>query len=306
MVKQLDVGERPTFARYNPEANRWETLDLEGLPLIEGDMPFRNGTALAWDHGDYIYALLGARYEDANRRLFYRYSISNGRWEKPLKETPYAQGAGDALTWSGYDNKVYVFIGSNGHGGSIFASYDPQLNEWQSLKLPDGWGCTDDGASLVWTGGEYLYALQGSDCDDEPSANFARFHIPAGEWVKRDSIPQGVDDGGSLLWIGGWLSDEEDYIYALSGAVDEKPGYDFYRYIISQDRWKPLEDVPCPIGWYNGNRLGFADDQIYYWQGSPKTDRWQCRNGDRGGKKFYKYEFVEESPGCFYLHLWSS
>ena len=262
-------------------------------------MPFRNGTALSWDHGDYIYALLGARYEDSDRRLFYRYSISNNKWEGPLVETPHAQGAGDALTWSGYDNKIYAFLGSNGHGGSIFASYNPQLNKWQTLRLPDGWGCTDDGASLVWTGREYLYALQGSDCDDEPSTNFAQFHIPTKEWIRRAPIPQGVDDGGSLLWIGDSLDEEQNYIYALAGALDEDPGYNFYHYIISEDRWEQLEDIPCPIGWYNGNRLGLASGQIYYWQGSPKTDRWQCQNGDKGGKNFYKYEFVKGSQGCF-------
>ncbi len=64
----------PYFWRYDPSTDKWyDSMNVSGLPTGA----FRNGAALAWDHGDYIYALLGGRYSDSNRTLFYRYCISN-------------------------------------------------------------------------------------------------------------------------------------------------------------------------------------------------------------------------------------
>ena len=85
-----------------------------------------------------------------------------------------------------------------------------------------------------------------------------------------------VGDGASLLYIGDW-SGYVDTIFALGGGeADENPGYNFYSYSISQDQWDELDPIPCPIGCYVGNRLGFADEYIYYWQGSPSSDKWVC------------------------------
>jgi hypothetical protein len=115
--------------RYDPVADRWVSLSTSGIPTGL----FRNGTALAWDGGDYIYALVGARYSDSNRTTFLRYSISSNGWEY-LENTPGPQGAGDALAWCGWDNKVYAILGSNQHG-TVFARYSPQT---QQLGNPRG------------------------------------------------------------------------------------------------------------------------------------------------------------------------
>ncbi|NQE06798.1 hypothetical protein C5S32_13080 [ANME-1 cluster archaeon GoMg1] len=90
---------------------------------------------------------------------------------------------------------------------------------------------------------------------------------------------EGVGDGGSLLWV----NEYPDYIFALGGgSCLEAPGYNFYRYSVSSDNWEQLESIPCPIGYYVGNRLGFASGHIYYWQGAPST--WDC-----GGDAFYMF-----------------
>lgn len=96
----------PTFWHYNPKTDNWDSVSISGLPTGA----FRNGAALAWDSDDYIYALLGARYkaEDDERSLFYRYSITNESWERRT-DSPHAQGAGDAITWSGYDGYIYSY-----------------------------------------------------------------------------------------------------------------------------------------------------------------------------------------------------
>ena len=121
---------------------------------------------------------------------------------------------------------------------------------------------------------------------------------------------EGVGDGGSLLYIDDWASEYGGYIFALGGGgVYEDPGYNFYRYNISGNDWEQLESTPCPIGYYVGNRLGYANNGIYYWQGSPKSDLWIC-----GGDAFYRFEwsppktiyiddgFVDDPPN----HKWNT
>jgi len=275
IARCMYASSTPYFWRYNPTTNSWDSMNTSGLPTGA----FRNGAALAWDHDDSVYALLGGRYSDSNRSLFYRYDIMSNSWEQ-LTDTPHAQGAGDAITWSGYDNLIYAILGSKEHG-TAFACYNISTNSWNVLNLT--WTVTDDGASLVWTGGEYLYALRGEWQETVPCQDFARYHIPSKTWEDRSPIPEseGVGDGASLLWI----SEYPDYIFALGGgSCLENPGYNFYRYTISSNSWEELESIPCPVGYYVGNRLGFANEHIYYWQGAPST--WDC-----GGDAFYMFEF---------------
>ena len=163
----------------------------------------------------------------------------------------------------------------------------PSTN-WTDLSFNPNWTSTDDGASLVWTGGEYLYALQGECEEEKPNMNFSRYNISSRKWEDMSPIPDngGVGDGASLLWVDKY----PDYIFALGGGnCLENPGDNFYRYCISQDTWEALESIPCPIGKWVGNRLGYADGHIYYWQGAPSN--WEC-----GGNAFYMYELSEEFP----------
>ncbi len=293
----------PDFWRYNPREDAWN-YSMNTLDLPTG--AFRNGAAIAWDSDGYIYALLGARYppKDVNRCLFYRYCVSNNNWEQ-LADTPHAQGAGDAIAWSGYDDCIYAMVGSRSHkNGTRFARYNCSSNLWENLTMPENWkNKTDDGASLVWTGREYLYALQGEIGERKPHkpiTNFSRYDISTGRWEDMQPIneSEGVGDGGSLLWIGNWLSEYSDYIFALgggSGIKGEEPRNKSYCYSISRDMWKELEPIPCPIGWYVGNRLGFANGHIYYWQGTPKNEsKWKC-----DGTAFLMFEFESSSPSIF-------
>jgi hypothetical protein len=292
VARCYNINDNPAFWRYDPENNSWDSMTT--LELEKG--AFRNGAALAWDNDDYIYALLGARYkaEDDERSLFYRYNITNESWER-LADSSHAQGAGNAIAWSGYEGYIYAITG-NKDRKSVFACYNISNNSWNELPCNPNWTSTDDGASLVWTGGEYLYALRGEWQEKVPNQDFARFHIPTKSWEDLSPISEseGVGDGASLLWIGNWLSEYNDYIFALGGgSCLEDPGYNFYCYTISQNEWKELESIPCPVGNYVGNRLGFADGHIYYWQGAPvkPQEKWIC-----GGDAFYMFEFELLSP----------
>lgn len=280
IARCLDASSDPVLWRYDPDVENWEMMNTSCLPTGA----FRNGAAMAWDYDDHIHALFGGRYGDGNRTLFYRYSLSNDRWER-LADTPNGQGAGDAITWSEYDGHVYAMIGSNARK-TVFARYSQ--DSWETLAFNPNWTFTDDGASLVWTGGDYLYALRGEYDEHVPNSDFARYHIPTDIWEDMRDIPEsdGVGDGASLLWIGNRMDRCSDCIFAIGGgSVDEEPGYGFYRYSISCNGWEELESLPCPVGYYVGNRLGFTDGHIHYWQGTPKTEKWIC-----GGAAFCTFK----------------
>ena len=273
----------PSFSRYDPDTDSWTSMSIAGLP----SGLFRSGTSLAWDHDNHIFVLCGGRYKDTNRRLFYRYDISANTWEH-LADTPHPQGAGDAITWSDQDDRVYAILGSN-ERGTAFARYNQ--DSWETLTFNPTWTFTDDGASLVSVG-EYLYVLRGEYSEHIPNGDFARYHIPTATWEGMNDIPEseGIGDGGSLLYIGDQMSGHSDFIFALGGGwVYEEPGYNFYRYSISGNDWEQLESIPCPIGYYVGNRLGYANNSVYYWQGSPTSDLWVC-----GGDAFYTYPIEPE------------
>jgi len=283
------------FYRYNPSSN--SLVELASPPAPDG-YAFKTGTALAWDFDDYIYALYGAATGES-RRYFYRYSISRDYWEA-LAETPYDQGEGDAITWVESEGRIYATIGGE-QRPTYFLYYDPATNSWSDAPSnpPEGMG---DGASLVWTGNDYVYALRGEFYEEDPTYDFWRYSLSQNIWVSMADIPAyphdggvgGVGDGGSLLYIGFWLENQSDYIYALSGnqAYPERPPIPdkrFYRYAISSDSWEQLADLPFGIGYYVGCRLAYANGHIYAWQGTPGT--WEG-----GGDDLAFYVFSPAAP----------
>lgn len=284
------VARKTSFYRYNPVDNGWTVLAPPHNPDA-GDA-FKTGTALAWDFGDHIYALYGAATGDS-RRWFYRYSVSSNSWEA-LADTSYDQGEGDAMTWVGIDSCLYATIGGE-QRLTYLVRYDPSTNSWSDAPAdpPAGMG---DGASLVWTDDSFLYALRGEFDEESPLCDFWRYNLIDNAWIVMADIPAdahddgvgGVGDGGSLLYVGFWLSNQTDCIYALSGNQaypDGIPDSRTYRYSISTNSWERLADLPFGVGYYVGCRLGYADGHIYTWQGTPST--WAGEGDDLA-----RYEFA--------------
>jgi hypothetical protein len=162
-----------------------------------------------------------------------------------------------------------------------------------------------DGASLVWTGGDSLYALRGEFNETFPLYDFWSYSLASGNWTIMTDIPAyphsggggGVGDGGSLLYIGFWVRNQTDYIYATSGNQahpDSIPDNRTYRYTISNDSWTQLADLPFGIGYYVGCRLGYAEEHIYAWQGTPSS--WEHGGDDLASYKVLTrriYDVVE-------------
>lgn len=275
--------------RYTPSVGSW--AEMAPPPNPDSGDAFKTGTALAWDFGDYIYALYGAATSDS-RRWFYRYSISSNSWQA-LANTTTDQGEGDTIAWVSSQNCLYATIGGE-QRPTRFMRYDPSSNSWSDAPSDPPAG-TGDGASLVWTGGDHLYALRGEFHEDSALYDFWRYSLTDDAWTAVADIPAlshsggvgGVGDGGSLLYVGFWLPSSADYIYALSGNQaypDGIPDNRTYRYTISTNSWERLADMPFGVGYYVGCRLGYADNHIYAWQGAPST--WTG-----GGDDLARYEF---------------
>ena len=289
ILRQKDSKSSPMFYRYDPQTGTWTDLS-SGLPNVS----FENGVAMAYDYHGHIYVLTGGSYRsNGDRVYFYMYTISSNTWSR-LADAPHVEGPGDAIVYSGYDHMIYAFLGRAHYLGSydpgsysIFARYNPATNTWEKLSFPSWWpdNGTDDGASLAWTGGKYIYGLEGEFYENSPLRGFARYNIVTNKWVKMQDIPdpEGVGDGGSLIWLGHYYPSLSNVIFALGGnGCNETPGYYFFEYNIPTNTWIHLHDIPYPVGDFVGNRLGYADGKIFYWQGTPNT--W---NG--GGRRMYYY-----------------
>ncbi|MAE68972.1 MAG: hypothetical protein CME06_00725 [Gemmatimonadetes bacterium] len=266
IVRDATATSTPDFWRYDPISDLWESRDTSTLP----DGVFRNGTALAWDGDRTIYALAGARYNDLDRTEFWRYDMVGDFWLQ-IESTLGPQGAGNALNYCAWDGKLYAILGSRQHG-TTFVRYDPAQGSWYELTPPPQ--KADDGSSLAWAGAGSLYAFVGEYSETVPHFDFFEYDLASDEWSSLASVPDpgGVGDGASLLWAGAFDSRYTGSIHALSGgAVDETPSVLVHRYSIAQDSWSAMADLTCEIGYYNGNRLGFADGFIYCWQGSRST-----------------------------------
>lgn len=291
-----------SFYRYVPATGIFE--ELAGPPQPDGDA-FKTGTALAWDFDNHIYALYGAATPDS-RRWFYRYDISGSYWEA-LENTPADQGEGDAITWVESSNCIYATIGGE-QRPTYLMRYYPSNNSWSDTPAdpPGGMG---DGASMVWTGGDFLYALRGEFEESSALYDFWRYSVSSDNWTVMTDIPAtphsggsgGVGDGGSLLYAGFWFPDQTDYIYALSGNQAYPEGSSIisdnrtYRYVISQDSWSRLEDLPFGIGNYVGCRLAYANGSVYAWQGAPST--WTNGGDDLA------YYIIPEFPSLWILSM---
>ncbi|MEO0079950.1 MAG: FlgD immunoglobulin-like domain containing protein [candidate division WOR-3 bacterium] len=63
------------FYRFNTLSGHWEMC--ASAPSWPDGKGFKDGSSIAWDGGDYIYALKG----DSKNNLFYRYSLAKDSWE---------------------------------------------------------------------------------------------------------------------------------------------------------------------------------------------------------------------------------
>jgi len=201
------------FSVGNPYS--WERL--ENTPWHQGP-----GDALVWlrvNGENYIYAWIGTTSKNRGRDCgakFYRYSIDSEHWDtQPITEIgklysdnkvspPYGADDGSSLVWTGEDC-IYFLPGAYAENlppnkERYFARFVISENRWENLAMlpynenpntteSDG---VDDGGSMVWDGGSYLYVLKGGDGNgDNEADNFWRYNISSNSWEVLAGVPFG-------------------------------------------------------------------------------------------------------------------
>lgn len=226
----------------------------------------KDGTAMAFDPDGNLYALFGGAYNDRRQHVA-RFTAS--QW-MPLAPTPFDQGPGDAITFVSHRGQRYLYalVGAartqRPDAVNAFIRYSFSDRKWETLPAPP-WDCHDGGAALSWDGGEFVYALQGGDCNRQPTRTFARFYLTLELWERLLDVPEPVSRGGSLVWDGA------QRLFVTTGGDQAFESRGFFSYDLSLQVWEEAPLLNCSVGDYNGNRLVVVDEKLFYWQGAPPT-----------------------------------
>lgn len=153
---------RSFFYVYDISTDSWarlaDTLELQGA-----------GNALVHvriGDNEFLYAFVGQRKQ---RTAFLRYHVAEDRWEElTVPEGWVYTDDGASLVWP-HDGYVYALQGS-GFGDMptpSFARFRLPVGPWENLApVPDPAG-VNDGGSLAWDGGRYIYAISGGHGEDK-------------------------------------------------------------------------------------------------------------------------------------------
>lgn len=115
------------------------------------------------------------------------------------------------------------------------------IGEWTWNPPPFPPVTFNHGGDMIYTGGNFIYALQGGN-----SKGFWRYNINTLNWVAMKNTKRIVKQEGGLVYPGG------GFIYAFFDNKSQGKGKgnqsDFWRYSISNDNWKKMEPTPTKIG----------------------------------------------------------
>ncbi|MFQ5343090.1 MAG: Ig-like domain-containing protein, partial [Anaerolineae bacterium] len=230
------------FYRYDPALDAWTRL---------GNAPDRigYGGSLAWNGGQYIYALRGRDTTD-----FYRYDLQTDTWAV-LTSTPGAVYDGGDLAW--LDGYLYAARGFYSQSfwrmpgtwhvtppeDGVFRIYaratdavgnvetDPARwaqSRWRTLPdVPEGVG---DGGRLAVVG-DRVYVATGNG-----RTGFYAFAPGPGTWQRLADTPRTIGLGSDLADAG------DGRLYLLT------PAKNFWRYDIATDAWTEMHTYPGGAG----------------------------------------------------------
>jgi len=118
-------GAVTAFMRYSLSISDWERLP---------DPPWEcsdDGSSLAWDGEEFIYAFQGSDCADEPSNAFARYYITLGLWER-LPDLPSTVDYGGSLVWDGVQN-LYAIAGSaTEFEGRSFYRYNLINQAWET------------------------------------------------------------------------------------------------------------------------------------------------------------------------------
>lgn len=227
--------------KYTISTNTWTTT-------AAAPAAFAAGVSAVWS-GSYLYVYRGTTNN------FYRYDPVGNSWATMTASTTYGMYPGSGMVASG---SASIF-GIHGNGQTYFSKYDIAGNAWTSkTALPEG---THRGAGIV-KAGDYIYALQGYN-----RGGLFRYNETGNSWTRMKSLPVGSYYGGGITYDG------NDTIYALVGGDTDVYSRQFYKYLISEDRWYRVADAPEKVN--SGGYLTWANSSVYAMQGNYTYGFWK-------------------------------
>ncbi|MDD5431543.1 MAG: DUF2341 domain-containing protein [Candidatus Omnitrophica bacterium] len=261
---------------FNTATGRWNTLCA---PPYKTDS--RNLNMFYPGFGDYIYYA-----PSGNQRKFYRYSLSNNKWENLASTPATVAESGNKMAYLRDNNTdyIYLFPGNSSNGFYRYAiGQTPGSDVWNTLaNFPEAqrpnYSASDGidpdifyeeaGSCIVGVPASvgtpnmdipYIYATRGTNWSTQWSSNsrtrdFYRFDTTNG-WVNLAPASPPTTwpyftPGTNLVYPG-----SGQYIYATNGD-----SYILYRYDITTNTWERLADSPVYLACYSGgNSLTYVD-----------------------------------------------
>ena len=219
-----------------------------------------------------------------NTTNFWKYSISSptsGTWSTPA--TPkFSMGTGGASVYvNSIDGpSIYVLGGNN---TTNFARYSINDNVWYTatstgtLAIPNAPDTVSGGSSLVYSGGDYIYAFQGVSGNYH---SFWRYSISRRAWDSLKANPVSQGNATSIVFS----TKNPNYLYERDGWSNA-----FWQYSLSDNTWTQKAGLLLtPSG--NGSNFVYASstDSIYMfpagisgatstneiWKYSTGSDKW--------------------------------
>lgn len=248
-------------------AFRYVTVDGWDTPACAPNW-FNDGSAVAYDGADTIYALRGD-----NTTTFWKYSLSTNVWTA-CATTPGGTTLYRASSMC-FANGDYIYV-FRGNQTGIFWRYKISADTWNDIDpadmtVLDATFTADYGCSMAWLGGDYIYATLGYH--QTVAANrklLLRYSISGNTWTQLASTPAEQEGGCDLVWPG-----QGNYIYATQG--NNTTG--FWRYSISGNTWEVLTSTPNTIKYGGSLAWAYGTNYLYLMRG----------NATNGGAFFYRY-----------------
>ena len=236
-----------------------------------------NDSTMAFDGADTIFVL-----QSVNTKKFFKYSISNKTWSSLADITSTANPyEGTAITYvpngthcADAGGCVFTLVGNN---VKEFMRYNVSANTWTTLLDYSGAAVVTTevyyGGSLVWAGGDYLFATPGYNTDQ-----FYRYSISGNSWVARSSPVQPFYYGASMTYVphGTYCSDATGCIFATRGSNTHQ----FLRYDIGANIW--THQTPAPFWMGYGGTITYNNGYIYAARGGVGDD-------------FFRYDIANET-----------
>ncbi|MFA6350445.1 MAG: hypothetical protein WCY12_05945, partial [Candidatus Omnitrophota bacterium] len=222
------------FMRWDVANKKWEAF--ANPPFTVSDGYYMSSTALAYPGaGDYIYCLRGTATKD-----FYRYSISDDKWEKMADFPESINSRGSICGKGGVSGYIYG-IGSP----NTLYQYSIATDEW-TQKANCTWSY-DESAVLAYSGtGNDIYVSGAGTIyiDSTRYSRTAKYNTSTNQWTYITNMPFNLGYGGHQFVYPG----TGDYIY----ATDSYSSWGFARFSISGQTWETLTNAPLLNYWGKG------------------------------------------------------